>query len=304
MIKRSFRKLRISLTNACNFSCIYCLPEKLHSKYQKAPSPEIIRSWVQGIGKASNIEQIRLTGGEPMLYQDIVPLVQMLADNQSFTIAMTTNGSLLPGKVRTLKNAGLCSINISLDAIDENIFKKMGGTKQSSVFTAVEECLAEGISVKLNSVLVPGMNESQIIPLLDYARKNNIVIRFLEAMSMGGHWLQNKNLYVPAKTILTEAEQLGELTYVGRAESSTSRYYSYTDKYMFGIIANNSLPFCSDCDRLRLDLKGNLYGCLSTTQSISLNSSTETIAEKLQMALLHKKHAFTGSALSMRYIGG
>jgi cyclic pyranopterin phosphate synthase len=223
-------------------------------------------------------------------------------------ISMTSNGYLLGRQAAALKAAGLQAINVSLDAVDEPSFYKMAKRRHlDRVLNGIETALDLGIEVKLNAVIMRGMNEEQIIPLVDYAFGKNIPIRFLEVMSMGHlHHESDKYLFSQQELLDTIAAKYN-FSRLPRKASATANYWQTATGNTFGIIANNSEPFCSDCSRLRLDAEGNMYGCLSSNHPIAMNPEDNEylLQEKLQLAMSQKQlHHFVGSELSMLQIGG
>ena len=310
---REFKTLRISLTNVCNLGCIYCTDDKPSPRLAKTGnilSASNLIDLVKSIHLLVGLETVRLTGGEPTLYKDLITLTQGLKHLGISKIKMTSNGYNLKSKVRDLAEAGLTSINISLDAIKEEAFYKMSGRKNlQKIIEGIEEALLADISVKLNAVIMKGKNEDQILPLLAFAQSRNIPIRFLELMKMGHLDEENLRLY-----FFSEEDILGvigkevKVSRVLRKRSSTGNYWITEEGQRFGIIANESSPFCHDCNRLRVDSFGNIYGCLSENKPIPIFphlNEPRIIAEKLKEALAHKQPVkFKGSEISMLAIGG
>lgn len=304
---RSFKKLRISLTQACNIACTYCVPEEkpVNLNTGNIASAEDLAILVKKIHAVNPLEVVRLTGGEPLLYKDLPFLIESI-QQLGIQVKMTTNALLLKKKLPELINAGLNSINISLDALDPNIFFKITRSlKYKDVLESIDLALHRLMDVKLNAVIVRGVNENQILPLLQYAGEKKISIRFLELMQMGHLFAGELNNLVSEEEMLAIIQQEHSIFPLERAENATSKYW-ITDKLIkFGMISNHSEPFCGDCDRLRLDSQGNIYGCISSELGYSINQADEeAIKEKLQLALQQKKMAFTGSSISMKYIGG
>ncbi|MBN8220508.1 MAG: radical SAM protein [Spirochaetes bacterium] len=324
---RQFRKLRLSLTDACNFACVYCVSgNETHELRAQTPVADFL-AWVKAIHAANPLAEIRLTGGEPTLYRDLVALVRGLKAMGIPRLAMTTNGVALARLAVPLRDAGLESVNVSLDALDETVFRTMGGRNPAAVFAGIDAALAAGLGVKLNTTLVSEMNDTQILPLLGWAKGKNIPIRFLELMAMGHLYGErpaaaeaargerpaaalaatggkSARLFA-AEDILSVIATAFEFRALPRAPHATAHYYELEGGYRFGIIGNTSLPFCSDCDRLRLDSRGNIYGCLSSARGISVAGTQTNMTSALATAMQMKQsERFTGSPLVMRDIGG
>jgi len=310
---RTFKNLRISLLNSCNFACIYCTNDV--KEVENAPlisnnlSLVELLKIVQILHRKLNLKSVRLTGGEPLLYQKLPELIKGLNLIGIPKIKMTTNGFLLHKSVKILKKAGLSHLNISLDAADEaSFFKMTRRDKFEEVIDGIDAALEVGIRVKINAVIMKGQNEDQILPLLQIAKDKEIIIRFLEVMAMGHlhHQQQNNHLFSQDE-ILKLIAQNYHFEPLIRSKSATANYWKTEEGLKFGIIANTSQPFCHDCNRLRLDQEGNIYGCLSENKPIDVKN-IETKAEwkkVLNEALRHKQPVnFTGSDLSMLKIGG
>jgi cyclic pyranopterin phosphate synthase len=223
-------------------------------------------------------------------------------------ISLTTNGSLLERKAAELKQAGLESINVSLDAVDEAIFVQLSRRNSAArVIRGIDAALGAGLSVKLNAVIMKGMNAQEILPLLEFAFTRGITIRFLEVMAMGHLYHHSECFLVRRQEILRIIGEQYALTQLGREPSATAQYWLTDRGQRVGIIANESEPFCRDCDRLRLDSSGQIYGCLSSNHPITLGIGEAAAGweEKLREALAQKQAVrFTGSELSMLEIGG
>lgn len=301
---RRFRRLRISLTSACNFHCPYCVSaETVPAEY--APEPGVVLEWVKTVHQANPLRQVRLTGGEPLLYHGITELVRGLREMGIPDIALTTNASLLEPLLPGLVAAGLRSLNISLDAIDRNVFQRMGGKRYDQVLAAIRLAAALPLETKINTTVYAGINESEILPVFEFVRELGITVRYLEVMNMGHLHTGATVPYVSSREILSQIRSLANFRDLGRVLSDTAHYYELPDGYRFGTISNHTEPFCRDCDRLRLDLRGRLFGCLSSPQHVAMADKTQTMRQKLDAAIQMKQPVnFVGSATSMRYIGG
>jgi len=308
---RKFKTLRVSLLNTCNLNCFYCTmgsEEEINFDHRPQKSAAFFSQIISRLHEQLDLETIRLTGGEPLLYRELPELIRNLKLIGIPQVSMTSNGYLLARQAIALRDAGLQSINVSLDAMNEADFYKMAKRGHlDRVLKGIEAALDLGIQVKLNAVIMKGMNEDQIIPLVDYAFGKNIPVRFLEVMSMGHlHHESDKYLFSQQQLLDTIATE-HNFKRLPRTASATSNYWQTPAGNTFGIIANNSEPFCQDCSRLRLDAEGNMYGCLSTNHPIAMDPADNDfiLQEKLQLAMSQKQlHHFTGSELSMLQIGG
>lgn len=314
---RSFRTLRVSITNACNSGCVYCVNGEdkggINTLRIDAPAPlthSVLAELVLTLHRVLRLNTVRLTGGEPTLYYGLIPFIRTLKANGIETITMTTNGFLLKQLSAGLAEAGVRDINVSLDAMDPKIFTAVA--KRAMLPHVLEGIAAArdcGIGVKLNAVIMRGVNENQILPLLDYAIQGRMELRYLELMRMGHFYSKNYDRYFfSMNEICRTIASAHVLTPLHRSPSATAQRWRLEDGNVFGIIANESEPFCSDCDRLRLDSFGNIYGCLSDEKREYVGDSTldeQVLTERLQQALTHKQPIkFKGSPLTMISIGG
>jgi cyclic pyranopterin phosphate synthase len=311
---RSFSTLRVSLLHHCNLGCVYCVSGNDELKQANGSgkgdimAADRLLAMIGRLHRQLQLKTIRLTGGEPLLYPGLVELIRGITAIGIPRISLTTNGFLLERLALPLKEAGMQSINVSLDAIDEGVFFAMSRRHSvDRIIRGIDAALAAGLNVKLNTVAMKGINESQLLPLAAFAAERGLKIRYLEVMAMG-------HLYAQAdRHLLTRDEILGilsrryVLTPLDREASATARYWQAQGGPVVGIIANESEPFCRDCDRLRLDSSGNIYGCLSSNHPIALglDETEEEWGDKLQQAMAQKQLVrFTGSDLSMLQIGG
>lgn len=307
---RVFRTLRVSLLRHCNLGCVYCVAGEEEER-ERGGWGLAATELVEMIGRLHQqlgLGTVRLTGGEPLLYPALTELVEGIGMLGIPKLRLTTNGYLLERKAALLKQAGLQSVNVSLDAIEEQVFVQMSRRHSvGRIIRGIDAALDAGLAVKLNAVIMKGINDGQVLPLLEFAFSRGIAIRFLEVMAMG-HLFQQAGRYLfTQEEILERIRERYVLTPVEREVSATARYWVTETGHRFGIIANESEPFCRDCDRLRLDSAGNIYGCLSSNHPIALDrraSGTEWDG-KLRKALAQKQALrFTGSDLSMLRIGG
>ncbi|UPG89082.1 GTP 3',8-cyclase MoaA [Luteibacter aegosomaticola] len=261
---RTKRKLRISLTDRCNFRCTYCMPE--HPDWLPRASlldrGEILR--LAGLFVDQGIDQIRLTGGEPLLRRDLVECVsamQGLRERGLRRLSMTTNASRIAPLARTLVAAGIDDFNVSLDAVDPVVFRQLTKREVAPVLDGIRALADAGASVKLNAVVVRGDNDGEIVPLLEWAMAQGLPLRFIEYMPLDapGHWRRD--------AVMSEAEMLAAIGVHHRVEtlarsSDPASPYQVDGRYPLGIISTVSHPFCASCDRLRLTATGELFTCL------------------------------------------
>ena len=312
---RSFKKLRLSVLSVCNFNCVYCDPqgEKRNSGTIgriKSLSPGGLAETVKRIHDRVGLTSVRITGGEPLLYRRLPELIRLLKQIGIPSVSLTTNASKLSERLSELLHSGLDGINISLDAIDQNTFQKMSGGHGNleDVMDGIDGCRSSGISLKINSTIVKGINDIQTLDLLDFAMARNITLRYIELMEMGPLFGNIKEKLFSQSEILDAIGKKYSYEKLPRNKSSTAHYYRIAETgYQFGIISNVSEPFCNDCDRLRLSSDGKIFGCLSENRGFSVTGVKEedVFDEILHEALLQKKkNGFMGSSLSMKDIGG
>lgn len=308
---RHFKTLRVSLLSRCNLSCVYCTMGEDDIKEANHTTPVAAGELLQTIKKLHEVLQlktIRLTGGEPLLYHELIPVIKGIKAIGIDDIKLTTNGFLLERMALSIKEAGINSINVSLDAIDEDGFFLMSKRNNvQRVLDGIDAALKAGLQIKINAVIMKGVNDTQLLPLVDYAFERNITIRFLEIMAMGHLHAEPTKYLFTQEDILSAIATKYSFKKKERIHSATANYWQTDTGNTFGIIANNSEPFCQDCDRLRLDSDGNMYGCLSSNHPISLHNvdDRQTLISKLQEAMDQKQSIkFVGSDLSMLHIGG
>jgi len=275
--------------------------------HSSLPVPELL-AIIRRLHEQLGLSTIRLTGGEPLLYHGLTDLISGIREAGISSIKLTTNGFLLERLAMPMKQAGMRSINVSLDAIDEDTFYKMSRRHAvQRVVQGIDKALEAGLEVKINSVVMREINEGQILPLLEFAFSRRCRIRLLEIMAMGHLHDQADKYLFPQEEMLAVIAGRYSFEPLGRAGSATASYWQTAEGHQFGIIANETAPFCGDCDRLRLDSSGHIYGCLSSNHPILLykEDDAEIWTKKLQQALLQKQTLrFTGSDLSMLHIGG
>jgi cyclic pyranopterin phosphate synthase len=269
---RVAKKLRISVTDRCNFACLFCMPEK--DKIQWIRQEEILSfEEVERIARvlaSLGIEKIRVTGGEPLLRKGLESLIRSLSKIQGIrSIDMTTNGWFLESKAQALREAGLRGVTVSLHSLHADRFTKISGLDAlPRVLRGIDKALDVGLSpVKINSVAIRGYNDDEILDLVEYARARKVSIRFIEFMPLDGLGIWSRDAMVSGKEILEKVSTKYPIVSRGRGSSETSSLWQFKDgRGDLGLITPMSEPFCDDCDRIRLTADGKLLSCLFDTE--------------------------------------
>jgi GTP 3',8-cyclase len=266
---RSIHDLRISITDRCNYRCVYCRTGTNGAAYAELPFEDYLR--MARILVSLGITKIRLTGGEPLLRKGIVEFVRDLAKLRTVTggkpeIALTTNGHLLAEIAQLLKDAGLDRVTVSMDAVDPERFARITRVPNGydNVLAGVRAARRAGLDpVKVNCVLLRGFNEDQIIPFGMFARAEGVVVRFIEFMPLEEDRVWKPDTVVRLEEIVTRMSEYLPLAEVEHQHSETARRYRFSDGVgEFGIIAPVSHPFCGHCSRIRITSDGKLRTCL------------------------------------------
>jgi GTP 3',8-cyclase len=314
---RRFKSLRVSITGDCNLACTYCDPSnRCEPKHNKELTAEDIIKLVNWLVDILDIEKIRLTGGEPLLTPKLEQLLPAINQLASKDLSLTTNGQLLKQKAAFLLKNGLKRLNISLDTLDPEKYRSItGGGKLQRTLDGIEEALDQGIKVKVNMVPVRLLNDDEVVSMLDYCLEKKIELRYIELMQMGH--LQSREKYdsklVTMHQIFKQINKKHQFQPAAAPPDSTAKRYYIKDRGYFGIIANDSAPFCQNCNRLRLSSEGYLYGCLSSSKKFDLRPLLELPAKTakkqlesiLASAILTKQDfSFNGSSTLMRSVGG
>lgn len=291
---RKVTYLRVSVTERCNFRCRYCMAEKPFSWVPKENllSYEELFSFIK-IAIDNGIQKIRLTGGEPTTRENLDELITMIhAYAPTVDIGLTTNGFLLPAQAEKLKHAGLRRVNISLDSLDRETLHYIAQKDVlDQVLAGVEAAIVAGLSVKLNSVILRGINEDEILPLFQYAKKIGAQIRYIEFMenSHANYALQG----IRSDEIIDVLGQTYPFIPIGQESSGPANLYETLDGYRFGTIEPHRHDFCATCDRLRLTAEGDLVGCLYFEGAKSIkeairDGNSKKAAEILEEVVLNK----------------
>ncbi len=312
---REINYIRISITDHCNFSCKYC---NRSGGFFKVPKEDILSyediATIAKAGLELGIKKIRLTGGEPLARQPIVPLIRMLKDVGVPHIAMTTNGSLLKFFAEDMAKAGLSSINVSLDTTNPKLFSEVAGVPSENlwhVLEGIDAAIQSGIKVKLNTVVMKDITTKSLPRLLEFARKRNIPIRFIELMpkTSDRDWME---LFYPISKFKEDVEKLvGPLTPINeKLGDGPSLYWQTPDGVIIGFIAFFSLNYCSRCNRIRVDSRGNFYPCLFSHIKIEglyrIRQGVEETKELLKEVIFSKPKAGNPKehGVDMQTIGG
>lgn len=314
---RRFQNLRVSLTAACNYACTYCVPDgkKLQAQSEELDGEEMGYA-VQLLVDAAGITRLRVTGGEPLIspkFDDFLRHVSKLALED---IAVTTNGQFLAAKLPVIEETGLSRINVSLDTLDPSKFRSIARSGDlETVLGGIDRACGMGLRVKINMVPMRSANLDQVLPMLAFCLERDIELRFIELMNMG-HLKRNQMYekeFVGMKTLLELIGQHYEVEPIEAPHDSTSLRFQISQGGKFGIIANESEPFCRTCTRLRLSSNGCLYGCLSSARNHSIRHllskpyhlAINELQEVLRNAMASKQRlAFTGETTVMKFIGG
>ncbi|MDR0700859.1 MAG: GTP 3',8-cyclase MoaA [Azoarcus sp.] len=333
---RPLRDLRISVTDRCNLRCTYCMPREIFGREfiflrhaDLLSFEEIVRIARQGI--ALGVRKIRLSGGEPLLRRGVERLVEMLAplcceDGKPIELAMTSNATLLAKKARDLKNAGLSRLNISLDALDETIFRRMCGSRAAPIAAVLEGIAAAqavGLTpVKINTVVKRGINEDEILPLVHHFRHTGVILRFIEFMDVGLSNGWRLGDVVTARDILAKINAEYPLRPLDpHCPGEVAKRWEFADGGgEIGVIASVSQAFCHECGRLRLSTDGKLYTCLFASEGVDLRDmlrarcDDNALCQRINAVWRERddrysqlRHAMTwnpAGKIEMSYIGG
>ena len=314
---RQFRNLRISLTASCNYACTYCVPDSQRLlKVSDELSIEHMSYAVNLLHQVAGIEKVRITGGEPLLSDkfDAVLLQAMAMDCSD--VSFTTNGQLLLKKLPVILASGVKRVNLSLDTLMPERFRAIARSGDlATVLQGLDALLAAGITVKINMVPIRGVNDDEILSMLAFALSVNAELRYLELMRMGhlAHSAEFNQQFFGMKDILAMISSRYEFSRAQASPDSTAQVFTIPEQGRFGIIANETEPFCAGCTRLRLSSNGYIFGCLSNRKSYNIRpilclpaaAAQSMLKEVLQSAINDKKSAsFTGETTVMKFIGG
>jgi len=311
------RKLRLSLTDRCNFRCRYCMPEKVRwQPREQLLTREELGRLARVFVEQHGITQIRLTGGEPLVRRDLPGIVADLDALRPLglsRLSLTTNGALLAPRIGPLRAAGLDDINVSLDARTPEIFKALTGADVEPVLRGIQAARDASVPVKINTVVIRGYNDHEIVPLARWARDEGVELRFIEFMPLDGRgfWSRDK--------VVTEAEILALLSQhfgVERLPRDASPATPYRlDGAALGIISTVSNPFCASCDRVRVTATGELFACLFSPRGADLRTPLRAgdgpgLSQSIRGTVWHKeagyvaRQGYVQRPVTMHHLGG
>jgi cyclic pyranopterin phosphate synthase len=320
---RTIHDLRISITDRCNYRCVYCRTGIYGAQYPELTLAEYLR--MARVFVSLGITKIRLTGGEPLLRKDVIELVRQLhalrtVEGRPPELAITTNGHLLAEMAEPLKQAGLDRVTVSMDAVDPERFARITRVPNGfeSVLAGVRAARRAGLSpVKINCVLLRGFNEDQVEAFGSFAQQEQVAVRFIEFMPLEEGRVWSPEVVVTLAEVLERMAHFAPFHEIAHEPSSTSRRYVFDDgSAEFGVIAPVSLPFCGACSRIRLTSDGKIRTCLFSLREHDLRAAMngdgdEEMVRIIEYALANKEErhhigepGFLQPGRSMVHIGG
>ncbi|MBT2790768.1 GTP 3',8-cyclase MoaA [Paraburkholderia strydomiana] len=298
-LARPLRDLRISVTDRCNFRCVYCMPRAVFDKdYAFLPHSALLSfEEIERLARlfvAHGVEKIRLTGGEPLLRKNLEFLIERLAQlttpaGRPLDLTLTTNGSLLARKARSLKDAGLTRVTVSLDALDDMLFRRMNDADfaVADVLDGIAAAHAVGLApVKVNMVVKRGTNDSEIVPMARHFKGSGAVLRFIEYMDVGTSNGWNMTEVLPSADVIARiAEHFPLAPLEAHSAAETAQRWGYADgSGEIGVISSVTRAFCASCTRARLSTEGKLYLCLFASSGHDLRALLRSGASDAKIA--------------------
>ncbi len=279
---RPMRDLRVSVTDRCNFRCRYCMPREVFGENFTFLRRDEVLSFEEitrlaRVSSTLGVRKVRLTGGEPLLRNSLPTLIAMLSEIAGIDIALTTNGSLLAQQARALKDAGLKRVTVSLDSLDEDVFRQMNDADfpVASVLEGIDAAAAAGLApVKINAVIRRDVNDHTAVDLARHFKGNGHILRFIEYMDVGTTNGWRLDDVVPGAEIVRMISEQMPLEPVARNyDGEVAQRWRYADgSGEIGVITSVTQPFCGGCTRARLSADGSLYTCLFATQGVDLRA--------------------------------
>ena len=308
---RTMKKLRISLTDRCNFRCVYCMPESpVWGPRKVVLSLEELHHLAAVFVARFGVEQIRLTGGEPLVRSGAPRFVSMLQSLRSAglrRVSLSTNGALLARYARELADSGLDGVNISLDSLSPARFHQItGGGDLREVLHGIDSAREASLPLKFNTVVMRGTNDTEIPALADWAYRAGIPLRFIEFMPLDSRSLWSADKVVTEREIVALLARHFDVKPLARThESEPANYYLLNGHFRLGVISTISNPFCARCDRIRLTADGRLFACLFSPAGVDLKSAmgpavnSELLESRIEAAIRNKSPGFVDSSASM-----
>ena len=273
---RTVNYLRVSVTERCNFRCQYCMPEKPFSWVPKENLLSFEELFLfMKVAIDEGVTKIRITGGEPLLREDLDSFIKMIHDYKpDIDLALTTNAYLLPQTAQRLKDAGLKRLNISLDSLKPAVAHKIAQKDVlEQVLKGIDKALEVGLGVKINMVPLKGINDDEILDIIDYCQERNIKVRFIEYMENSHANQAIEGMH--GREILEKVKERYTIKALGREGASPSFNYLLDNGYEFGLIDPHKHDFCENCNRIRLTAEGNLIPCLYFDEALSIAKSVK-----------------------------
>jgi len=291
VLRRPLGSLRVSVTDRCNMRCRYCMPEQ---DYVWLPKQSILTfeeiARLVGIFTSLGVGKVRLTGGEPLLRHDLPALTAMLTQNRDIRdLALTTNGLLLARSAQALKQAGLGRVTVSLDTLRPERMQALARSdRHADVLAGIAAARGAGFPVKLNTVVIRGVNDDELVELIEFARTHQAEVRFIEYMDVGGATGWSLEQVVSQREILEVlSARYGAITPVTAGDSSApAERFRLPDGTTFGIVASTTAPFCRACDRSRLTADGTWFLCLYAERGTDLRDPLRNGASDAELAEL------------------
>jgi len=288
--QRKIRKLRVSLTDQCNLRCRYCMP--LHPNFMDKHNYLTSREYVDIIQEllSYGIEEIRITGGEPLVRPEFPEIIQGLSTLNIPHLSMTTNGILLHRHWEVLKQSNIKKINISLDSLQPTTFLSITHRNNlSQVLDNISQAVNQGFDIKINVVLMRGINDHELFDFIEYAQKLSITVRFLELMRIGyANELYDRH-FMSAQECINQIQTRYIMHRLNSEYDSTAFYFELDSGVKIGFIASESQPFCNSCSRWRLSADGHLFACLFMEEGIPIRNSSPADRQRIYEQLLGMK---------------
>jgi cyclic pyranopterin phosphate synthase len=301
---REIHYLRLSVTDRCDFRCFYCLPRgyrdfETPAEWLSSEEIEQVAAQFAALG----VRHVRLTGGEPLVRKELPEIAQRIAALPGIEeLSLSTNASRLAEQAHSLHQAGVKRLNISLDSLDEANFKRITGSRLQPVLASIETAKREGFRpIKLNMVIMRGINDHEVETMIDYCLQRNLALRFIETMPVGDGGRHASEHYLPLAEIENRLRQRHRLSTAAMQGSGPARYFQIDDsELVVGFITPQSQHFCESCNRVRLSVTGDLHLCLGQEDRLALRpllrggASDSEIQQAIRQAVAHKpqRHQF------------